>query len=441
MILRNVLLGLGLIAAAVLPAQAKRIQVDTALSTPVVPAERSYTTFVKIALTGFELEPNGVRAPANVAIVLDKSGSMAGEKIVQAREAAIQAVNMLGREDIVSVVTYDSTVDVIVPATKLVDKAAIVRRISTIQADGNTALFAGVAKGAAEVRKFLSRNRVNRVILLSDGQANVGPSSPRELGELGLSLSKEAISVTTIGLGLGYNEDLMTQLAGFSDGNHAFAKSADDLGPIFEREFGDVLSVVAQEVEITIEVAPGVKPLRVLGRDADILGNQVRTRLNQLYSRQEKFLLLEVEVPPGAAESERPVASVDVAYVNLASKAKERVQDQVSVRYSKSEAEVAKATDAKVVTSAVQQIANEASKEAVRLRDEGKVEEARSVLGRAADYVRSQAAQAPAAAPALEQVEEATRQDAAELEDQGRWNEKRKSLRAKQYKIEKQQNY
>ena len=113
---------------------------------------------------------------------------------------------------------------------------------------------------------------MNRVILLSDGQANVGPKSATELGELGMSLGKEGISVTTIGLGAGYNEDLMANLAGYSDGNHAFVENAEDLVRIFNYEFGDVLSVVAQDLVIRIQLMDGVRPMRLLGRDGEILG-------------------------------------------------------------------------------------------------------------------------------------------------------------------------
>ena len=98
------------------------------------------------------------------------------------------------------------------PATKVSDKKTIFRAIRQIRADGSTALFGGVSKGAKEIRKFLSHKRVNRMVLLSDGLANVGPQSPSELGDLGSSLIEDGISVTTIGLGLGYNEDLMTKL-------------------------------------------------------------------------------------------------------------------------------------------------------------------------------------------------------------------------------------
>src|SRR6185436_579493 len=135
------------------------------------------TSYVRVGLTGIPINDTG-RTPVNVAIVLDKSGSMAGEKLRKAKEAAIVSIDRLGPNDIVSVIAYDQTVEVLVPATKVSDRLALHRAIERLSADGNTALFAGVSKGAAEVRKFLDPHRVNRIILLSDGQANIGPSSP-----------------------------------------------------------------------------------------------------------------------------------------------------------------------------------------------------------------------------------------------------------------------
>ena len=194
-------------------AHAKQIDLQVNLATPVMEADRTHNAFIKISLEAIKQEQPQERIPANIAIVLDKSGSMQGDKLYHAKKAAIMAINRLGTNDIVSVVSYDSRVNVVVPATKASDTARIARSIQQIEASGNTALFAGVSKGSQELRKFLDMNKVNRVILLSDGLANVGPSTPNELGKLGLSLAKEGISVTTIGLGLGYNEDLMTQLA------------------------------------------------------------------------------------------------------------------------------------------------------------------------------------------------------------------------------------
>ena len=275
----------------------RHVELDVVMSHPVMPAHSKQTTFLKVGLHGCELPDADQRPPVNVALVIDKSGSMQGDKLSKAKEAAISALQRLRASDIVSVIVYHDGVQVILPATKLTNRETAVAAIQSIQAGGSTALFAGVSKGAAEVRKFLAANRVNRVILLSDGRANVGPNSPSELGELGLSLLREGISVTTLGLGLNYNEDLMTKLAVRSNGNHLFIERAEDLVATFHHEFNDVLSVVAQELSIAIRVAEEVRPVRVLGYEADIHGQDISIQLNQLYANQERFVLVEVEVP------------------------------------------------------------------------------------------------------------------------------------------------
>jgi len=254
--------------------QASQVSLSVEMSNPLLPAQKKQTTFLKVGLTGFKMNKSAARAPVNIAIVPDKSGSMQGSKIEEARRGAIEAVKRLGPNDIVSVITYDSTVQVLVPATKLTDKAVVCQKISQIKVGGRTALSAGVSKGAAEVRKFLDKEWVNRVVLLSDGKANIGASSPSELGKLGASLKKENITVSTMGLGLDYNEDLMLKLASRSGGNHIFVEDAEQLANIFNEEFKTVLSVVAQEVSVLIDVAKNVRPVRVLGREAEINGQQ-----------------------------------------------------------------------------------------------------------------------------------------------------------------------
>ena len=147
---------------------------------------------------------------------------------------------------------------------------------------------------------------MNRVVLISDGLANVGPSSPAEVGELGRQLAGKGISVTTIGLGLDYNEDLMQRLAAASDGNHAFVESPRQLADIFDKEFGDALSIAAQDVTIIIECRAGFKPTRVLGREADISGSTIKLKLNQLQADNERYVVIEMETPVGSARSAKP---------------------------------------------------------------------------------------------------------------------------------------
>ena len=429
----------GILSASSQAEPAGQIDLNINLATPVMAAEQSHRAYIKIALKGFEQQDKQARIPANVAIVLDKSGSMRGSNIQYAREAAIMAIQRLDERDIVSVVSYDSRVQVVVPATKVSDKQSIYRAIRHVHADGNTALFAGVSKGAGELRKFISRTKVNRVILLSDGLANVGPQSAAELGQLGASLAKEGISVTTIGLGLGYNEDLMTQLAGFSDGNHAFVENAEDLASIFQYEFGDVLSVVAQGVDIEIRCLNGVKPLRLLGRESEITGNRIRTRLNQLYSEQEKFVVLEVEIPEQQAGTELPLAEVGVTYDNLYTQQQQSLAGQTIARFSASEKAVEEAVDKKAYEAVVEQVANEMSRDAIEARDRGDLQEAKKILQESASFLESKA-QALSSPKLLEQKEEVL-QDADVLEDEAEWNKQRKELKARQYKRSTQQAY
>lgn len=430
------------LAQSITKAADNTIHMKAELGSPIVLSGQKDKAFLKVALEGFKLDKKADRTPANIAIVLDRSGSMNGEKLIRAKEAATLAVELLDENDILSIIGYDTTVEILVPATKVSDKQAIKRAIANLRADGSTALFAGVSKGAAEVRKFLDNERVNRVILLSDGQANRGPSSPSALGKLGSSLGKEGMSVTTIGLGTGYNEDLMTQLAGYSDGNHAFVKNAEDLARIFKYEFGDVLSVVAQDVTITIELDSQVKPIRLLGREGDITGNTISTRMNQLYSEQEKYVLIEVELPNGKPDETKDIANVEVNYQNMASKKADALKDRVQVTYSTVKEDIRQAINQDVIKEATKQVANEFHKKAVQLRDEGKLKEAGQVLQESASYIQFNSMDLDASSQLeLNSMSDTIAQDAEDIVKEENWNEKRKSMKARQYKLEKQQKY
>lgn len=231
----------------------------------------------------------------------------------------------------------------------------------------------------------------------------------------------------------------MTQLAGFSDGNHAFVENADDLARVFQYEFGDVLSVVAQGVDIHIRCLNGVKPLRIIGREAEIEGNMVKTRLNQLYSEQEKFIILEVEVPSQQDKSSINLVDVDVNYLDLLNKRKEALSSSVAANFTRSEQEAKDAIDTRTYESAAEQVANELNREAVQKRDQGDIEGAKSILQQSADYLDNLGTSL-ASPKLLEQKAEAL-QDAEELDDEQEWGKKRKELKERQYKRAKQQSY
>ncbi|MCK5719622.1 MAG: VWA domain-containing protein [Thiomargarita sp.] len=414
------------------------IQLDAALSTPIMLADKKQTVYLRIGLTGLQTKQSEI-VPINVSLVIDKSGSMQGVKIRRAKDAAIMVVEQLRQEDIISIVTYNHSAEIMLPATKILKKESIKQIINQITASGQTALFDGVEKGSQEVRKFFDRKRVNRIILVSDGLANVGPQTPAELGQFGASLGEEGIVVTTIGLGLGYNEDLMTQLAKKSDGNHAFAENASDLARFFNYEFNDIFSVVSQEVNVTVICLEGVRPIRALGREVEINNERALAKLNQLYTGQEKYLLLELEVPATKSGVEQMLAGVAVVYRDMKTDKMKRISQVITANFTDSSKIVEENINATVMTAAIEQLAVENNKQAVKLRDEGKVKAAKKLLIDNAAYLEEESAKYDS--KELEKLRDLNIDDAENIEDEEDWKKQRKSMRREQYKSDQQQTY
>ncbi len=414
---------------------AQKVMIQSELASPVVMENAQDKNYLKVSLVGYPLEIRK-RSPINLALVIDRSTSMSGDRIEKARDAAIMAVNMLGSDDTLSVVAYDSGVEVIVPATRVKDKQKLIEKIRrNIHPRGMTALFAGVSKGLDQVSRHLDREQVNRIILLSDGQANVGPTSVSELAELARVAAKKGVAISTMGIGKDYNEDLMTAIAGYSDGNHAFVENVADLEKTFVKEFNDVMSVVAQDVEVVIRVAGGATPVRLLGRDGEIRGNTVTVKLNQLYSNQEKYVLLEVVPAKGEHDQTKPLADIDVSYNNLGTGKKESYREQLAVRYSGSAAEVKQAVVEDVlVDSAIQEMALE-NERAIMLMDEGKVSEAKDVMDKSAEKLKALPASAPAAQQKIQRNVDMSSSLRQKMEDADQ-STVRKALKEQKYNMQ-----
>lgn len=377
----------GTAARATPPAVNCRIELDRS----VLPADAPQTATIKVTLDAPPLR-QAERPPVNLAIVLDHSGSMAGAKLEKAKEAAIAALRRLTSRDLFSLVVYDSQVETVVPAQSAANTEWIEARIREIKAGSSTALFGGVSQGAAELRKHLDTAYVQRLILLSDGLANVGPSSPDDLGRLGAALIKEHISVTTIGVGTDYNEDLMARLSRHSDGNIYFVESGADLPRIFAAELGDVLSVAAKRVRLTIECPEGVRPVSLLGRDGRIRGQTVEIFLNQLYGGQEKYALVEVTIPGGRAGERREIATARVTYDDPLTAREVISIAQADARFSGDPAEADRSANLTVQRVIEINLSAQAQDDAIALADQGKREEAAEKLNESAQRLKAKAA-------------------------------------------------
>jgi Ca-activated chloride channel family protein len=406
---------------------------------PVLSAGITEKAVVKVGLDCIQVPHPSVRPPVNLCLVIDRSGSMGGEKIAQAKNAAIEALHRLAPNDVFSLVAYDSSVETLVPARLVGDGEELEAQIRAIRAGGGTALYGGVTVGAAEIRKHIEDRRyVSRLILLSDGQANVGPSSPDELARLGSALIQEGISVTTVGVGMDFNEDLMTRLAQRSDGNTYFVASSRDLPRIFNNELGEVLSVVARSVVLTVEFPVGVRPLALIGREGSIRGQCAEFTLNQLYGGQEKFALVEVEVSSSTAGSEREIAQARLSYNDALSNRSVTVKAGGTVRFTAQEKEVIASANLKVQADYARNVTAMAKDAAVELVDASRRDEAarqlrerNSDLAKMATLYKNSEVQSLVTANAAE---------ADRLEQSGLDNVSRKTYRAENAQTRSQQS-
>jgi Ca-activated chloride channel family protein len=411
-----------------------RIEVDR----PVLPADSAQKAIIKVALDGIRLPRPESRPPVNLALVLDRSGSMHGDKLQQAKAAAIEALHRLEADDLFSLVAYDTAIETLIPAGRVGDGRELEDRIRSIRAGGNTALYGGVSQGAAELRKHLEDRRyIHRLILLSDGLANEGPSTPDDLGRLGSALLKEGISVTTIGLGLGFNEDLMTRLAQKSDGNTYFVESSRDLPRIFNEELGDVLNIVARQITLEIVFPDGIRPVTFVGREGVIRGQKAEMTLNQLYGGQEKFALVEVEVPSNKSGMEREIASAQLRFENALTQRKSTLSARRSVKFDADHETVTRSANLKVQNDYAVNVMAVAKDKAVEFVDKNRRSEA-------ANELRTKAAelQSLGATYSNSTVVEYAKKQAAEadrLERGGLNNAERKMYRAENAQTKNQQ--
>lgn len=390
-----VMLGCLLLAVTVTGGkQVSTLTLQAELEKPVMAAGVQQDALIRITINApdVKVSTGTKRNRVNLSVVLDRSGSMASaNKLENAKAAAITALKMLGPSDIFSLVIYDSNVQTLISPTMVKGNVEeIVAEIRRIRPGGSTALFAGVSVGANEIRKNLSDRYVNRIILLSDGLANVGPSSPNDLGRLGASLIKEGISVSTVGVGSDYNEDLMTSISQNSDGNFYFVENSNDLPMIFSKELGAALKVYAKGIKIRIKCPEGVKPRGIIGRDCRVDGNNIDLYFNQVYGGHQKSMVLQLDVPPEKENKKLTLASINMDYQDLNGITKKTKED-VAATFSASSKQVESNINKDVMsTIALQQAAVEKEK-AIEAADKGDLKEATNIMRNATNKLKKAA--------------------------------------------------
>jgi Ca-activated chloride channel family protein len=354
------------------------------------------------------------RAPMNLCIVLDRSGSMEGAKIEKARQAAAMAVDKLGDDDIFSLVTYDSDTDLLIAPEKVGGRdhrEDLKARIHRIHPGGSTGLHAGVVLGAKQVRRFFEKERVNRVILLSDGLANVGPSSTSDLAQLGRELRGDGIAVSTVGLGDDYNEDLMTALAEASNANYYYVKDAEKLPGIFAQELGAARSLIARNVVIRIEAPDGVRLKEIIGQpEIECRDRVAEIKMPELFGSEKRRYLVRCLAEGKVADAWEAAAELNYATLGGGAAPVQRQSAKIAFTDDEKKAEASVRAEVARENNVAQ---NRLAKErAVKLADEGKSKDAVALLREQAkkNAAAPQSAQVPGVSDENRKLEETARE-------------------------------
>ncbi len=259
--------------------------------------------------------PGSRRAPVNLAVVIDRSGSMQGAKIVQARRAALHLVDMLNESDRLSVVHYGSDVEVLPGLFATHENKARMRRfINNIHEAGGTNIGDGLVAGERQIRNAMTDFRVNRLLLLSDGQPTVGITSAQGLTQVVRRIRDNGISVTSLGVGADFNEDLMQRLADVGGGSYGFISNASATAALFERDLQQAATLVATGASLKLALPQGVRFVQVFGRPHRVEGDSVSISLPDFSARQMEKLVVQLAVSPAAAGNSFDVGAFTLAY-------------------------------------------------------------------------------------------------------------------------------
>jgi Ca-activated chloride channel family protein len=281
--------------------------------------------------------------PLNLAIVIDRSGSMVGQRERNAIDAAAGMIRRLRDGDTVSVVSYSNEARIVLPVTT-VSTATHEQLIRSMidnmsdKPDGSTCISCGIDLG---MRTLVGRRAgLDRMLLLSDGEANRGVTDEPGIRSLARQARNQGATISSIGVDIDYNERLMSALAREANGHHYFSETGSNLEQIFDQELESLVKTVAKDGRLEVELAPGVRVAEVFDRAYQQVDRKVIVPLGNFTPGEDKTFLMRLEVPPSPA-GERPIANVTLSYQDLALREPGECFGELAMQMATSASEVA----------------------------------------------------------------------------------------------------
>jgi Ca-activated chloride channel family protein len=384
------------------------------------------------------INDNVKRVPLNLSIVIDRSGSMKGEKMDFARKAAKDIVDKLKEEDYVSIVVYDDMVEVIQPAIQAINKDVIKTKIDAITSRGSTNLWGGSEIGYTQVMSKYKPDFINRVLLISDGLVNQGVTSAKAI-KMNVQRFKDddGITLSTFGVGLDYNEVLMTDMAEAGAGNYYFIDAPDKMATMFDKELNGLLNVAAQNAELTVKLPKGIRIEKAYPLKYEEAGDMITVKFRDLFSEETKGILLRFRMDNDVRSSLKFISTL--SYTDVATGQKKSLVNENFLNPIKNVEAYLTYFNKDVLEQTVLFTANENMEKAMLEADKGNYEKALQSLDNNNKYLRANSFYATDYA-ALQQMDSINSTYSTELlrtKELGKDSVKRlqKASRSESYKI------
>jgi Ca-activated chloride channel family protein len=343
-----------------------------------VPAQKSFT--VRLMLTideEYTVKQN--RKPLNLSLALDNSGSMGGHKIHNVREATKHLVRQLSPEDLFSLTIFNDTVHELIEPTHIERIQAIEIEIDSILASGRTFLSGGYDLARKLADQNLGCKYVTRVILLTDGQANVGIVDHDELSQMADAMRLTGITTTTIGVGADYEESLLSRMAESGGGGSYYIETPQDASSVFSEELGLLQRIVATDCQVMF--VPEIQNLLYSQLNSYPVLENGYWLVGDIYGNKKRTLVLECTVPPMSADQNLSMGHFLISYKDAATVAvTHKVEIQAIIGAISPNAFMSISADRDVTIEAWYLVIARAKAEAIKLSDRDLFEEAAQLL-------------------------------------------------------------
>jgi Ca-activated chloride channel homolog len=263
--------------------------------------------------------------PLNLSLVLDKSGSMTGEKIEQAKEALIGLIKSLSPEDMVSIVTYDDGVNIVYQQSSIDSLEQLIQVVNNIYGGGGTYLEGGLREGIKQVVTRKSDDYINRVILFSDGVATNGITDAEGLGRVAAGGSEQGVSISTMGFGTDYDEKVMTSIAINGSGNYQYIRYAEDIPKSLKEELSMLKSTVASQTKVKVIHDPSIRFIRTFGYRYESKNGYVEIPIRDFFSGDKGKAILHFKTD--AKDLSDPNIKITLNYIDAVNDRKEENYD------------------------------------------------------------------------------------------------------------------